>query len=88
MARVRSAIRSAAPGRLPEGTLSMSLPARTEAGRFELLRRASRAKIRGNSIQRIAAMCLGVVRCIGAEKTIESLLHQVVRQLTVAGQPR
>ena len=33
-------------------------------------------------------MRFGVVRGVGAEKAIESLLQQVVRQLTVAGHPR
>src|SRR5207253_10659559 len=44
-------------------------------------------QIRGNAIERIAAMRLAVVRGGGAEETIERFLQQVIRQLTVARDP-
>src|ERR1035441_6642979 len=41
-----------------------------------------------NSIERIAAMRFGIVRRVGAEKAVEGFLQEIVRQLTVAGDPR
>src|ERR1700680_4006493 len=44
-------------------------------------------QVGGNTIERIAAMRLAVVRPGGAEKAIERFLQQVVRQLTVTSDP-
>ncbi len=44
-------------------------------------------QVRGDAIERIAAMRFTVVRRGGAEKAIERLLKQIVSQLTVAGDP-